>query len=90
MKLKGVNMTVLKSTKLAIIATATLLGTITSANAHEVYERQKVNYERDYTAIIVYTAPNPQIHRVVQRKVIAAKRRQTRLNRRLIRASLRL
>jgi len=60
--------------------------TAVSANAHQ---HKHVNVKRDYKTVVVYTSPDPRIHRVVARKVIAAKKRQARIVRRTVRSALR-
>lgn len=76
--------------KIAVLSVVSIITMNSTASAQTVHHVHHINYDRDYTAIVVYRAPNPSIHRAVQRKVIAAKRREARLKRRLIRASLRL
>lgn len=86
---KGVILTMFKTVTLTVLTTISILTMNSTASAQTVHHVHHINYDRDYTAIVVYRAPNPLIHRAVQRKVIAAKRREVRLKRRLIRASLR-
>lgn len=86
---KGVFMIMFKTVTIAVFTTISILAMNATASAQTVHHVHHINYDRDYTAIVVYRAPNPSIHRAVQRKLIAAKRREARLKRRLIRASLR-
>jgi hypothetical protein len=86
---KGVIMTMFKTVTIAVFTAISILAMNSTASAQTVHHVHHINYDRDYTAIVVYRSPNPSIHRAVQRKVIAAQRREARLKRRLIRASLR-
>ncbi|MBL4602558.1 MAG: hypothetical protein JKY84_07430 [Emcibacteraceae bacterium] len=57
-----------------------------SANAHDPSRVRTINVNRDYVTVVVYQTPDTLLRK---RALRAAKRKQVRLTRRLVRASLR-
>lgn len=79
----------MKLSNIKLMSSIVALGfslSVVGANAHQ---HKHVNVKRDYKVIVLYTSPDPLVHKAVARKIIAAKKRKAHIIRRTIKAALR-